>query len=113
MDNHTRTDSGRFVVSLPKRPEVKPLGESRSQAVRRFLTLERSLRSKNQFEDFDAVMQEYFEMGHAVVVPAADLEKPPQEVFYLPMHAVRKESSTTTKSEQCLMHQLNLLLVCL
>ena len=42
-------------------------------------------------------MTEYFEMGHAEPVPAADLEKPMQNVFYLPMHAVRKESSTTTK----------------
>ena len=41
-------------------------------------------------------MQEYFDMQHAVPVPAVDLEKPESEVFYLPMHAV-KESSTTTK----------------
>ena len=96
-DNHTRTENGRFVVPLPKKPETKPLGESRSQAVRRFLALERSLRSRNQFEDFNAVMQEYLEMDHAEVVPTADLQMPPQEVFYLPMHAVRKESSSTTK----------------
>ena len=42
-------------------------------------------------------MTEYFEMGHAEPVPVADLENPMQNVFYLPMHAVRKESSTTTK----------------
>ena len=87
-DNHTRTENGRFVVPLPKKPETKPLGESRSQAVRRYLALERSLRSRNQFEDFNAVMQEYLEMDHAKVVPTADLQMPPQEVFYLPMHAV-------------------------
>ena len=37
------------------------------------------------------------EMDHAELVPVADLEKSPKYVFYLPMHAVRKESSTTTK----------------
>ena len=42
-------------------------------------------------------MEEYFEMGHAEPVPAADLEKSEQEAFYLPMHAVRKEPSLTTK----------------
>ena len=42
-------------------------------------------------------MTEYFEMGHAEAVPAIDLKKPTQEVFYLPMHSVRKELSTTTK----------------
>ena len=95
--NHSRGPDGRFIVPLPKRQHAKPLGETRSQAVRRFLSLERSLHSKGQFEDFNAVMTEYFEMGHAEAVPAIDLKKPTQEVFYLPMHSVRKESSTTTK----------------
>ena len=36
-------------------------------------------------------------MGHAETVPIADLENSQHEVFYLPMHAVRKESSSTTK----------------
>ena len=31
---------GRFVLPLPKRSGVKPLGESRSQAVQRFLSFE-------------------------------------------------------------------------
>ena len=46
-DNHYRTETGRFVVPLPRKPHAKPLGESRSQAVRRFLALKCSLRSKN------------------------------------------------------------------
>ena len=36
-------------------------------------------------------------MGHAEKVPVVDLHKPVDQVFYLPIHAVRKESSTTTK----------------
>ena len=95
--NHYRDESGRFVVPLPRRPDAKPLGESRSQAVRRFLSLEHSLHCKGQFADFNVVMQEYFDLKHAENVPLADLNKPPENVFYLPMHAVRKESSTTTK----------------
>lgn len=43
QENHFRSSDGMFVVPLPKRPDVGPLGESRSQAVRRFLSLERSL----------------------------------------------------------------------
>ena len=42
-------------------------------------------------------MHEYFEMGHAVPVPAADLEKNFKDVYYLPMHVVTKASSATTK----------------
>ena len=40
---HSRTSSGRFVVPLPRKPDAKPLGESCAQAVRRFLSLERTL----------------------------------------------------------------------
>ena len=67
--NHTRTKEGRFIIPLPKDPNAKPLGESRSQAVRRFLSLERSLNQKGCFQEFDTVMQEYFDFGHAEAVP--------------------------------------------
>lgn len=95
--SHTRTSTGIFVVPLPKKPYSKLLGESRSQAVRRFMSLEQSLHAKNQFEEFSAVIEEYFETEHAELIPIADLQRPPTEVFYLPMHPVRKEHSTTTK----------------
>ena len=96
-ENHRRTEDGRFIVPLPRKPHAPLLGESRSQAVRRFLALERSLCLRREHSTFNDVMQEYFDMQHAEPVPTADLEKPESEVFYLPMHAVRKESSSTTK----------------
>ena len=95
--NHTRKQDGRFVVPLPKQSNDMILGESRSQAVRRFLSLERSLNRKNQFVEFDAVIQEYFKLQHAEPIPPEDFQKPMSEVFYLPMHAVYKQTSTTTK----------------
>lgn len=36
-------------------------------------------------------------MRHAEPVPTEDLYKPQHSVFYLPMHVVKKESSSTTK----------------
>ncbi len=110
--HHYRKQDGRFVVPLPRNPNAKPIGESRSQAVRRFLTLEKSLRSKNQFGAFDAVIREYFDLGHAELVPSNDFEKPQCQVFYLPMHAVYKASSTTTKVRAVLMLQRNRQLEC-
>ena len=86
-ENHRKSTDGRFVVPLPHKPGAKSLAESRTQAVRRFLSLERSLHSKNQFKDFSDMLQEYFEMDHAEPVPTDDMQKPSQ-VFYLPMHAV-------------------------
>ena len=88
QDHDSRTDSGRFVVLLPKKFDAKPIGESRSQAVRRFLSMECSLQSKNQFAEFEAVMKEYINMGRVEPVPLSDLEKPQYQIFYLPMHAV-------------------------
>ena len=95
--NHCRLSSGRFVVPLPKKQDAKPIGESRSLAVRRFLSLERTLRAKNQFDQFGDVMKEYFHLEHAELVPPGELNLPTSDVFYLPMHAVHKQSSMTTK----------------
>ena len=94
---HSRDDQGRFIVPLPKRSVKTKLGESRSQAVRRFLSFERSVHSKGQFPEVQKVMQEYFDQQHAEEVPPEDLEKSQDQVFYLPMHIVTKNSSTTTK----------------
>ena len=93
-EQHYRSDFGRFVVTLPKRSDAKLLGESRSQAVHRFTNYEHSLHSKGMFPEFKNVIDEYFDMEP---VPEADLGKTSSKVFYLPMHAVIKESSTTTK----------------
>lgn len=37
------------------------------------------------------------DLGHAELVPPEEMEKPTFQVFYLPMHVVYKNSSTTTK----------------
>ena len=79
--SHRRTPEGRFVVPFPRREDSKPLGESRSTAVKRFLSLERSLHSKGQFKEVGEVMNKYLKMGHAELVPHADLDKPPSKVF--------------------------------
>lgn len=47
-----------------------------------------------RFDQFDEVMREYFDLGH---VPPEDLNIPTSEVFYLPVHAVHKQASTTMK----------------
>ena len=96
-DNHSRDEEGRFVVPLPRKAASPPLGESRTQAVNRFLTLERSLKFKGKVPEFNDAIQEYFTSGHAEEVSKQDLSKPPDKVFYLPMHIVHKQSSSTTK----------------
>ena len=95
--NHCRGSGGRFVVALPRKPGAGKIGESRSQAVRRFFSLEKSLFRRGCFREFDAVMQEYLALGHAERVLCGAMERSPIEVFYLPMHAIYKASSSTTK----------------
>ncbi|XP_062557800.1 uncharacterized protein LOC134222655 [Armigeres subalbatus] len=92
----TRNDSGKFVVSLPKKEFVMQLlGESEAIATKRFLALERRLEAqpelKNQYHQF---IHEYEQLGHMKLVDSGDAEFP---VYFLPHHAVLKPDSTTTK----------------
>ena len=108
-DNHSRSEDGHFIVPLPKKPHAKSLGESRSQAVRRFLSLERSLHAK-EFDEFDSVMNEYFEKGHTELVPLDDLEKSSQDVSIFPCMQSKRSRAQLQRSELCLTHQPSLLL---
>ena len=97
-ESHERDDTGRFIVPLPMKENADLLGETRSLAVRRFSSLERSLRSNGKFDAFAEVIDEYFEQNHAEPVP---LQRHGQtmsrSVLYLPMHTVHKTTSTTTQ----------------
>ena len=49
-------------------------------SVERLKALERSLRVRSQSKEFAVAVQEYFNMGHAELVPVADLGRPCNEV---------------------------------
>ena len=82
-------------MRLPFKSDVTPLGESRPQALKRFLSLERRLHSLNPYDDYSGVINEYLSSGHAEGIPVNELNKPPSDTFYLPHQAVHKESTTT------------------
>ena len=89
-----RLDNGRFQVRLPFRDNKEQLGESRTMAVKRLLSLEKRFvkypKQKTQYVEF---MNEYVIMNHmAEVVPHHE-----SECFYLPHHFVLKDNSSTTK----------------
>ena len=96
-DQHSRNTDGRFVVPLPKKENFQPIGESRNQAVHRFLALERSLKRKGKFEAVNSIMQEYINMDHAELVKPIDLKKEHSKIFYFPIYVVWKETSSSTK----------------
>ncbi|GFT95539.1 DUF1758 domain-containing protein [Trichonephila clavipes] len=100
IDTHARNEDGRYVVRLPFHSSPSKLGDSRESAIRRFKSLEHSLIKKpaiySQYRDF---MQEYLTLGHMELVPKNDYAK--REAYYLPHHAVLRDSSTT-KLRVCL-----------
>ena len=59
--HYSRDEDGRFIVPLPKHSMEAKLGESRSQAVRRFLSFERSFHSKGVFPEVQEVVQQYLD----------------------------------------------------
>ena len=52
---------------------------------------------KGHFKEVDDVVQEYITLGYAEPVPPSDLSKNYSHTFNLLMHAVHKETSTSTK----------------
>ncbi|XP_041989038.1 uncharacterized protein LOC121740416 [Aricia agestis] len=94
VTNTTRENHGRFVVHIPLKNSAEVLGESYSQAKRRFLALEKRLSRapssyKQLYVDF---MREYVDLGHMTKVDTySNLN------YFLPHHGVFREHSTTTK----------------
>ena len=97
QSTHSRQDDGRYVVKLPRKMNILALGCSREQAIRRYLQNEKSLNHKGNLPTFLTAVQDYALRGHAERVPPEDLRKPETDTYYLPMHGVVKEASTTTK----------------
>ena len=89
-------DQKRYLVRLPKKDDNSVLGESKTQTINRAKANERSLIRKQTWPQFQAVVQEYLDLGHAQPVSPTD-SQPSTNCYYMPVHAVYKESSSTTK----------------
>ena len=86
--------SNRYQVTLPRKPDGLPLGASKPQAMQRYISNEASIEKRGVTKEFQAQIQGYLDAGHAEPVPPTEQDKPH---FYLPMHSVVKQSSTSTK----------------
>ena len=89
--------AGRYKVSLPRKEGNFTLGESRTQALNRARANERSLLRKGTWDKFQSVIKEYLHLQHARPVTAMEMTLPAASCYYMPMHGVYKDSSTTTK----------------
>ncbi|XP_059222731.1 uncharacterized protein LOC131996799 [Stomoxys calcitrans] len=93
-------DDGRLMVSLPFKADME-LGESKPQAMARFLNGEKKLEKYPSLKaEYITFMREYRELGHMVQVPMEMKGK-----YYLPHQAVIRKIAEQRKCEWCLMHQ--------
>lgn len=89
-----RDATGRYVVALPFNQGNGCLGSPRATALKRFSALQRRFKRHPTFErHYTSVMQEYLDHGHMSPVQGFTDD----DGFYLPHHAVIKETSMTTK----------------
>ena len=84
-------------MTLPKRDTTLQLGESQKTALNRFLRNGQALLRKGNWAQFQAVVQEYLTLGHAQQVTPQEMCTPTARTYHLPMHAVYKQSSSSTK----------------
>ncbi|XP_055918573.1 uncharacterized protein LOC129950673 [Eupeodes corollae] len=94
-----RLCDGRYEVNLPFKVGFHPeLGSSKEMATRRFLSLERRFeRDPKLQESYSQCIMEYLSLKHMEEVDVNDpILKTPFH-YFLPHHAVFKESSSTTK----------------
>ena len=96
-EDTTRNEQGRYVVKLPFSENLQNLGESKTMALKRFNALEsRFDRDTSLKLDYIAFMREYEDLGHMSEQEIFDLDNNEKD-YFLPHHAVRKQTSTTTK----------------
>ncbi|XP_067208500.1 uncharacterized protein [Linepithema humile] len=93
MKTVSRDSSGRYTVRLPFRNTNHRLGESRTIALKRLTSLEKKLNANTKMKtDYHKVLEEYLRLRHM-----SRIEDTNDTGYYMPHHAVLKETSNTTK----------------
>ena len=89
-----REQTGRYVVSLPRRPNAPPLGNSKALALKRFYSLEKRLaKDSSLHSEYINFMSDYLSLGHMQLAT----QVPAQNTYYIPHHPVFKPTSSSTK----------------
>ncbi|UYV79060.1 hypothetical protein LAZ67_17000972 [Cordylochernes scorpioides] len=95
--NFCISTDGRYSVGLPFK-SVPNLGDSRQNAMKGFLALERKLhKSSNLLQQYKDFMMEYLSLNHMELIPKIERDKPSDKCYYIPHHCVLREQSSTTK----------------
>ncbi|XP_058796987.1 uncharacterized protein LOC131667535 [Phymastichus coffea] len=93
VETTTRDSSGRYTVRLPFRAEKFELGSSKQRALKRLKALERKFETNPDFRaQYEKEINSYLELGHMTLC-----DDDSDDGYFMPHHAVIKESSDTTK----------------
>ncbi|XP_015916747.4 uncharacterized protein [Parasteatoda tepidariorum] len=96
VKTHSRDENGRYTVRLPFHTSPTRLGNSKQNAIRRLISVERHLISNpEKYNLYRKFMKEYRDLNHMELVPDSDINK--IESLYLPHHGVVRDTSCTTK----------------
>lgn len=91
-----RLPDGRYQIKWPFHQSPQLLGSSYKAALSRWLSMERKLINDPKLAaEYHGQLEDYLTQGHLEIIPQQELYKKPH--FWIPHHAVFKESSTTTK----------------
>ena len=91
----TRSNTDRYIVSLPFNERKENIGDSYQMALRRFHALGNKFKKNSALkEKYSEFIQEYSRLGH---MSAARDSNRKHHGFFLPHHAVIKEDNLTTK----------------
>ncbi|GBN71477.1 hypothetical protein AVEN_85918-1 [Araneus ventricosus] len=95
LKTHTRTKSGRYIVSLPMKENADSmLGFSRENAVKRLNGIWNKLNKNNTLATlYKAFLQEYLDLGHMQQIIDEDDNT---KSYYIPHHCIYKPEKTTT-----------------
>ncbi|GBM69316.1 hypothetical protein AVEN_112656-1 [Araneus ventricosus] len=94
LKTHSRTKSGRYIVSLPMKENADPvLGFSRENVVKRLNGIWNKLNKNNTLATlYKAFLQEYLDLGHMQQIIDEDNTKS----YNIPHHCIYKPEKTTT-----------------
>ncbi|XP_026467523.1 uncharacterized protein LOC113371093 [Ctenocephalides felis] len=96
ITNFKRDSTGRFIVKIPFKDNKVHLGDSKSHAVQRFLTLERKFHKNSLLKvDYVNFINEYIQLGHMSEVKNFKIKSNNQ--YFLPHRTVRNKYSLKTK----------------
>ncbi|GFW01395.1 integrase catalytic domain-containing protein [Trichonephila clavipes] len=96
VKTHSRDVNGRYTVKLPFHTPPTRLGNSKQNAIRRLISVERHLISNpDKYKLYRNFIKEYLDLKHMELVPDSEINN--IKSLYLPHHGVVRDTSCTTK----------------